>query len=185
MRFAYADPPYIGCAKRYEGGTEVNHRILIGYLEDAFDGWALSCSSPSLRVLLPLCPEKARVMAWVKPYVPHRPGVGPTYAWEPVITKPLPRKHSRNVDTSFDWVSCLPGGHARRGIGKQRILGEKPIMFVHWLLRACRVHRDDEIEDVFPGSGAVAEAIDQWRRQGVLALDATPPAPASADRGDP
>jgi hypothetical protein len=124
-----------------------------------------------LRLLLPLCPDNVRVLAWVKPYSPHRPGVDPTYAWEPVICKVLPRKHDRSRATAFDWLSCLPGGHARGGPGKQRILGEKPAMFVHWLLRACRVDRDDEIEDVFPGSGAVAGAIEQWRRQGVLNLE--------------
>jgi len=160
----------MGQAKRYAGGTEVNHRLLIGYIDAEFDGWALSCSSPSLRLILPMCPDGVRVMAWVKAYVPHRPGVSPTYAWEPVIAKMMPRKHSRSASNPMDWVSALPSGMYRSGAGRQRILGEKPPLFVQWLLRACRVSRDDEIEDIFPGSGAVAEAIDQWRRQGELPL---------------
>ena len=42
---------------------------------------ALSCHTPSLRVLLPLCPEGTRVKV-VQRYVPFR-GVGVAYAWEP------------------------------------------------------------------------------------------------------
>ncbi len=170
MKFAYADPPYVGCAKRYTGGVEVNHRILIGWLEADFDGWALSCSVPSLRLLLPLCPDKVRIMAWTKRFVPHRPNVWPTYAWEPVICKPLPRPTNRASDTPFDWMMALPGGFGRRGIGKQRILGEKPRGFVEWILQACKVEPADNISDIFPGSGAVAEAIDSWRRQTILPL---------------
>lgn len=86
MRFAYADPPYVGQARRHYGCTEINHAMLISHLVSDFpDGWALSCSSTSLRELLPLCPEDARVAAWVKPFASFKPGVNPAYAWEPVI----------------------------------------------------------------------------------------------------
>lgn len=50
MRFAYADPPYLGMAHHYEGGVEVNHRLLIAYLNE-FDARALSCHTPSLFTL--------------------------------------------------------------------------------------------------------------------------------------
>ena len=88
MRIAYADPPYIGQAKKHYGpdAKEVNHRTLIGHLEE-FDGWALSCSSPSLREILPLCPDDVRIGAWVKPFCAFKKGVRPAYAWEPVIYK--------------------------------------------------------------------------------------------------
>ncbi len=91
MEFAYADPPYIGQAfKHYRDhpdfAGEVDHVALIDQLcSGRFDGWALSCSSPSLRYLLPLCPETVRVGAWVKPFHALKRNVRPSYGWEPVV----------------------------------------------------------------------------------------------------
>lgn len=86
MRIAYADPPYIGQAKKryskedsYAG--EVDHAELAVRLQ-SFDGWALSASSPSLHLVLPLCPPDARIAAWVKPFAIFKPNVNPAYAWE-------------------------------------------------------------------------------------------------------
>lgn len=151
----------------------MNHQILIGWLDADFDGWALSCSVPSLFELLPFVPwlqGRTRILSWVKPYSPHRPGVWPTYAWEPVICRMLDRPADRSRYTPMDWFKCEPGGFRRGGIGKQRILGEKPPVFVSWVLECCRVERDDDIVDVFPGSGAVGEAVGQWRAQTRMAL---------------
>jgi hypothetical protein len=91
MRFAYADPPYIGQAKKHYGkrkdyAGEVDHAALVARLVAEYsDGWALSLSSPTLRIILPMCPDNVRVMAWVKPFAVFKPGVNPAYAWEPVI----------------------------------------------------------------------------------------------------
>src|SRR3954469_12856448 len=73
MRFAYADPPYVGQAKKHYNHdpncAEVDHRELVARLVVQYpDGWALSLSSPSLRQILALCPADVRVMAWVKPF---------------------------------------------------------------------------------------------------------------------
>jgi hypothetical protein len=54
MRFAYADPPYPGTARKYYGDQptfagEVDHRQLVASLVDAgYDGWALSTSAKAL-----------------------------------------------------------------------------------------------------------------------------------------
>ena len=94
MRFAYADPPYEGQASKYRRealvngrvSAEVDHPALIARLIAGYpDGWALSCKTNSLRGLLPLCPERIRVMAWVKPFVPAYKGIRPIYSWEPVL----------------------------------------------------------------------------------------------------
>ena len=152
---AYADPPYPGCAKRYPEKTEVDHVELIGRLTREYpDGWALSTSSPSLRRLLPLCPEKARVGAWVKPFAAGRPNVNPIYAWEPVIFIPG-RKGKANPLVDKDWVSVL-GTEGKR----QRVLGEKPEYFSFWLFTCLGLQPGDTLDDLFPGSGAVSEA---WR----------------------
>jgi hypothetical protein len=73
MRFAYADPPYPGQAKRIYGrhsdyAGEVDHAQLVARLVDDYpDGWALSTGASMLQGVIALCPPKVRVMAWVKP----------------------------------------------------------------------------------------------------------------------
>ncbi len=90
MRFAYADPPYVGYAKYYKDHEdfdgEVDHAKLINTLVQDFpDGWALSCHSPSLKDILAMCPEGVRVLAWVKPFASWKPSVRLAYTWEPVV----------------------------------------------------------------------------------------------------
>jgi hypothetical protein len=73
VRVAYADPPYPGQSKRHYGNHpdyagEVDHAELVSRLVTEYpDGWALSTSSTALREVLALCPEGARVAAWVNP----------------------------------------------------------------------------------------------------------------------
>lgn len=56
-RFAYADPPYPGRAKKHYGCAETDYPALVARLEKGgYLGWALSTSADSLRWLLPLCP---------------------------------------------------------------------------------------------------------------------------------
>src|SRR5436853_57781 len=86
MKFAYADPPYIGQAKRHYDCAEIDHQWLIDSLcSDYPDGWALSASSPSLKTILPMCPPDVRIAAWCKNFCAFKKGVRPAYAWEPVI----------------------------------------------------------------------------------------------------
>lgn len=163
MRFAYADPPYIGWARAHYGpdAKEVNHRLLIAHLEE-FDGWALSLSSPSLRTILPMCPEDVRVGAWVKPFAIFKPNVNPGYCWEPVIFKPL-RKLGRDRGTVRDYVS------ARVTFGKGTV-GAKPEEFCRWLFDLVGAEPADDFTDLFPGSGAVGMAWESWRAQSQMPL---------------
>lgn len=154
MRIAYADPPYIGQARKHYNSEEVDHKKLILELE-AYDAWALSCSSPSLRILLPLCPPRARVAAWVKPFCSFKPNVDPAYAWEPVIFIPTGRK-SRARGTARDWVKA--------NITLQKGLpGAKPPDFSFWLFRLLQMEPDDDFFDLFPGTGAVKKHWRAWR----------------------
>ena len=85
MRFAYADPPYPGLARRYYGTSEVNHEILIGTLVREFPhGWALSTSAAALPGVLAMCPPGVAVAAWIKG---ARSSLSwrPMNAWEPLI----------------------------------------------------------------------------------------------------
>lgn len=90
MKFAYADPPYIGQARKHykhdPNCAEVDHKALIEKLQLEYpDGWALSLSSPSLKKILELAPDDIRVGAWVKPWASYKPGIKVAYAWEPII----------------------------------------------------------------------------------------------------
>lgn len=166
MKFAYADPPYIGQAKKHYSHdpncSEVNHRILINTLCDNYDGWALSCSSPSLQQILSLCPPDVRVMAWVKPFCAFKVNVNPAYAWEPVIVW-HPRPRTREQITVRDWVS-IPITL------KKGLPGAKPEGFCFWLFEVLNLHPDDCFDDLFPGTQIVRHCWERWKSQTVLPL---------------
>jgi len=95
MKFAYADPPYIGQAKRHyqkhkDYAGEVDHAELIDRLESEFDGWALSASMKSLPTVMKLCPNDVLTLSWIKPIAPPM-GDKRHYSWEPVIFRTLRR----------------------------------------------------------------------------------------------
>ena len=155
MIFCYADPPYVGQAKRHYGHEEIDHADLIACLIAYYpDGWALSCSTPSLRALLPMCPPDVRVGSWVKPFASFKPGVNPAYAWEPVIFSGG-RKRGREVDTLRDWVSA--NITLKRGLS-----GAKPYDFCAWVFEMLGAEPADTLHDLFPGTGAVTEAWARW-----------------------
>ena len=157
MRFAYADPPYPGCAHRYAGGVEVDHAVLVAHLV-TFDGWALSTSSTALRDVLPLCPVGVRVMAWVKPFAAYKRNVSPAYAWEPVIVSPARKAEPGLVDQQArDWI-------AESITMKKGLTGAKPPHFCEWLffMLGARPGHGDTLADLFPGTGAVSRAWEKF-----------------------
>jgi hypothetical protein len=158
MKLAYADPPYIGQAKKHYGDeelcAEVDHRALIIQLEE-YDGWALSCSSPSLQEILSYCPTTVRVASWVKPFASFKPGVNPAYAWEPVIFSPA-RANERDKPTVRDWVAA--NITLKRGLS-----GAKPFKFSMWLFDLLGAEPGDEFADLYPGTGAVSAAWEYWQ----------------------
>ena len=145
MRLAYADPPYLGQAKKHYKMPEVNQVALIEQLT-TYDGWALSLSSPSLRVLLPLCPSNVRVGAWVKPWASFKKGVNPAYAWEPVVFVPARKPSFR--DTLRDWLSA--SATIQKGLS-----GAKPESFCAWIFQLLGARSEDSLDDIFPGTGIV------------------------------
>lgn len=164
-RIAYADPPYIGQAKRHYtddpsgiAPSEVDHATLIAELERDYDGWALSCSAASLPEILTLMtpiwnPKRHRVLAWVKPFCSWK-SVNPAYAWEPVIIKqPRGSNYPRVRDYVVANMTTQTGTH-----------GAKPLEFSFWLFCALNLTADDDLIDLFPGSRGVLRAWDTWRR---------------------
>ncbi len=174
MRVAYADPPYLGCCALYghQHGTEgdcwdreYTHALLIQRLRDEFpDGWALSCSSPSLQTMLTFCQKGVRVAAWVKPFAVFKPNVNPAYAWEPVIWIGGRVKRDRKEPTVRDWVSVEIAL-------KKGLTGAKPEGFCWWLFDLLGLRTDDEFIDLFPGTGVVGRTWARYQRQGKLFVD--------------
>lgn len=162
MKIAYADPPYIGQAKKHYNSEEVDHKGLI-YQLMGYDAWALSCSSPSLREILAYCPPAVRVAAWVKPFCSFKPNVNPAYAWEPVIFHGSRAVRGRGQTTVRDWVSA--NITLKRGLS-----GAKPEEFCFWLFDLLGMRADDEFCDLFPGTGAVTKAWHKWCQQIVMGL---------------
>jgi len=175
MKFAYADPPYLGCCKLYNHyhpdglcwDDLTTHKLLIARLVfDYPDGWALSASSSSLSQLLPLCPDGVRIGAWVKPFASFKPGVRPAYTWEPVIfwrgrNPPAGYKADRSQPTPRDFVSC-------NITLKKGLTGAKPELVCEWILDFLNYQPGDEVDDLFPGTGVMGVVV---RRQLIASND--------------
>jgi hypothetical protein len=171
MKFAYADPVYLGCSKLYPEHPNSAawddpemHRTLINMLCLACpDGWAMSLSTPSLRVILPMCPPEARIGSWVKTFCAFKKGVRPCYAWEPVIfyrgrnkNHPPPEKGGKQT-TPKDFLLDDSGDTAFAGpiTLKKGLTGAKSEKFCEWVLDLLNVLPGDEVVDVFPGTGVM------------------------------
>ena len=164
MRIGYADPPYPGQAKLHYGdhpdyAGEVDHAELLARLDDEYDGWCLHTSSVALPVLLGYATaigiDGYRIMAWVKPFAAFKRNVSVAYAWEPVLVKPArkPVVTGRMVMRDFMSESIT----LRRGLS-----GAKPERVCHWLFEVMGCQPDDELHDMYPGSGAVSRAWESW-----------------------
>lgn len=164
-RFGYADPPYLGCAKRYYGAMHpeaavyddpaAHHELIVRLEAEFVDGWALSCHVPSLQVVLPMCPPGVRVAAWTKPFSGMRPGVRARFAWEPVIYRTSVR-----WDDGPQFVDVLACDAPRNNAsGPEAFVGRKPERFTAWVAAILGWQPGDEIVDLFEGSGAVRRAL--------------------------
>lgn len=165
MRLAYADPPYPGQAKRHYGDHpdydgEVDHVELVERLA-GYDGWALSTSMVALRDVLPLTPREAVVAVWVNNNaeppgarrLPHH------YCWEPVIVSPARLR----PDVKNAWI-----GPPHTAYFGGKIVGQKHPTMIRWLFALMGAAPGDDLDDLFPGSGAVTKAWETWSRQGQL-----------------
>lgn len=176
MKVAYADPPYIGHSYYYPEHEEVDHVKLIEDLQwgnEHYDGWALSCSSPSLRFILnhyligkSFDDGVIRIAAWVKPFASFKPNVNPAYAWEPIVFKPARVRHSRNEPTVRDWVAV-------NITMKKGLVGAKPPKFCYWLFELLGMKPEDDFNDLYPGTGIVTRCWNEYKlmkqqKQGTL-----------------
>lgn len=181
MRLAIADPPYPPLrgsggrknrASRWYGDGQrsssdrpsdvhvaardwddpARHRELLERLHDTYDGWAIATSPDGLAAYHPL-PVAARILAWVKPNA--QPGAHRLLSqWEPVILlPPVGRRSNRGGVGAVPDVLTCPA--PRVGF-----IGAKPPQWTSWVLAALSYDPDtDSVDDVFPGSGLVADAL--------------------------
>lgn len=173
-RIGYADPPYIGCAHLYRNHPdyrgEVDHAQLIDRLERDYDGWILHAAATpeSMAILASLVAGLgARWMAWVKGFAAFKRNVSVAYAWEPVIVKPARKPVVSKRLILRDWVQ--ESITLRRGL-----TGAKPESVCHWAFEMVGARPEDELHDLFPGTGAVTRAWATWRMKFALP-DGLPP----------
>jgi hypothetical protein len=195
MRFAYADPPYPGQSYRLYGSHqdyagEVDHAELVARLvADYPDGWALSTSASALPEVLALCPysrgtdpknpgrvepdKSVRVLAWIKPGGAPFP-VAVQFGWEPVI---LWGGRRRKYGRTGDYLIAQPERYTFRPKPAEHVPGAKPPAFCRWLFSCLGARPDDELVDLFPGSGAVRREWEAFQRAPALFDDGAGPGP--------
>lgn len=163
-RLGYADPPYIGCAHLYKDhpdyAGEVDHAALVERLERDYDGWVLHAAATpkSMAVLAPLVEAVpgARWMTWTKGFAAFKRNVPVAFAFEMVVVKPARKPVVSKRLVMRDWIECSIT--LRRGL-----TGAKPEAVCHWAFEMVGARPEDELDDMFPGTGAVAEAWRTWR----------------------
>jgi len=160
-RIAYADPPYPGCAHLYRDhadfGGEVDHADLLRQLHGEFDGFILHSSSTAMAHVVPMLGDGVRVMSWVKGFAAFKKNVSVAYAWEPVYVKAARKPVVSKRTVMRDWIECPMT--LRRGL-----TGAKPEKVCWWAFEMVGARPDDELVDLFPGTGAVTRAWQSWQK---------------------
>ena len=95
-------------------------------------------------------------MSWVKGFAAFKRNVPVAYAWEPVIVKPARKPVVSKRLVMRDWIQ--ESITLKRGL-----TGAKPEAVCHWAFEMVGARPEDELSDLFPGSGAVSRAWDTWR----------------------
>lgn len=172
MKIAYADPPYPGCAGLYKDhpdyAGEVDHLALVDRLEREFDGWVLHTHVGGLRMMERerILPEHGiRICQWYKPFAAFKRNVPVAYAYEPVIVKAARKPVVSKRLVMRDWISCPI-------TMKKGLTGAKPEEVCHWAFELVAARPDDELFDLFPGTGAVTRAWKTWGQKFTLPLSA-------------
>lgn len=158
MKFAYADPPYLGCCKLYDHyhpdglcwDDPSTHEALTHRLAE-YDGWAMSLTSQSLSTIAPMVPD-ARVAAWVKPFAAFKRNVRIAYTWEPVLFQP-------GRDSSADGAPVGRDHLAESITMRKGLTGAKPRAFCDWVLDLIGWVPSDELDDLYPGTDVMGSVI--------------------------
>lgn len=167
MNLAYADPPYFGCGKLYaehhpdalDFDDPATHVRLFERLQAEFDGFVLhlSATPESIALYAPLVlGSGARWCSWVKGFAAFKRNVPVGYAYEPVIIKPMRKPVVSKRLVMRDWIQ--ESITLKRGL-----TGAKPEAVCHWAFELAAARPDDDLHDLFPGTGAVSRAWRTWQ----------------------
>lgn len=181
LRFAFADPPYLGRAEYYRAhhpealiwNKPETHRDLIDRLQAEYpDGWILCLSERSLRTILPMCPPAARTAAWISERARYAGKAMPIRRhFEPVIFYGGRDGSNRAADFIVTKQEPMPPGSARYEMNKGAIrsgevfVGRKPAAFCRWALDLLGYKQGDMVDDLFPGTGAMGAVINGLRSE--------------------
>lgn len=177
MKIGYADPPYFGCGALYADkhpdahvwDDKFSHVQLVDRLLEEYDGFVLhlSATPQSIALYANLLDNKGvRWCSWVKQFAAFKRNVPVAYAWEPVIIKAARKPVVSKRLVMRDWIMCPI-------TMKKGLTGAKPEAVCHWAFELAAAHPDDDLHDMFPGTGAVTEAWRTWRGKFTLpALEA-------------
>lgn len=114
-----------------------------------------------------MCPVGIRVCAWrrqVRPTRSHRP----LSAWEPLLVyggRELPTDRPQEVINHLDYrgrYDSYPGA----------LVGMKPPEFAVWMFAQLGAQPGDQLDDLYPGSGAVSRAWQLYTSRGPAAIAA-------------
>ena len=192
MKLCIADPPYLGRAAvwygnvmhvsqrgKNHGGKAIDgprpadnhpdahiwdrietHQNLVNRLISDYDGWAIAMAHDNLRDYLPMIPRSipVRIGIWTRPQ--QMPGGARVLnVYEPVIVRIPEGRRASTGQTIFPrdsvTISRLNNGFP----------GAKPPAWTRWVLDMLGYDPEqDTVDDLFPGSGAVAREL----AQGVL-----------------
>ena len=177
MKFAIADPPYLGRAHRWYGvggrakggglgradshpeaykwDHPAMHLKLAAELLLDYDGFALACTPHSLSTYLSVIPTHSengiKLLSWIKPgSMPTGSRITPS--WEAVIIRIPKERKARAVGKQMvDYLICSA---PRSGYA-----GSKPAEWTDWVLNAMGVEAGDTVVDLFVGSGKVSKVL--------------------------
>ena len=180
-KFAIADPPYYGRARRWygSGGCGVGHGIgqadnhpeahiwdepeahleMLANLKANYDGFAIATSVMGLNVYLREIDLKQgsgyRMAIWHKP-ISSPSGSRIRNAYEPVLIYVPKDRRGYKSHARIDDIRSI-------NIEPIGFIGAKPKAWVWWVLDLMGVNKNEQVDDLFYGSGAVTKAVEEWR----------------------
>lgn len=157
MRFAYADPPYLGCGASRYGRPEWDQMdthcdLMVRLFNEYPEGWAMSCNPKDLWWLLSEGTDAVRVCFWGKTMHQIHHQVPVQYACEVVLLSG--GRDAPNKPMVRDWIS---GPRSQ----EKGLVGAKPDYFNDWVLALLNYQPGDELDDLFPGTGGMGRAVER------------------------
>ena len=133
------------------------HEEMVHALIENYDGWTIAMAHDNLRDYIPLIPKNVpiKIIIWHKTQnMPGGARVVNTY--EPAIVRiPDGRKSSNGVGLAVRDLATIP--RINNGFP-----GAKPPAWTRWVLEVMGYDENtDTVDDLFPGSGAVQNELNQ------------------------